>query len=58
MNTYTVQVAYLIYPKHDKFVIDHGAIANYRKGKPIDIKELEVKRSRHQTDSIWEIQTV
>ncbi|NJR75797.1 MAG: hypothetical protein HC773_23690 [Scytonema sp. CRU_2_7] len=36
-------------------VIDHGAIANYKKVKPIDIKELEVKRSRQQTDSIWEI---
>ncbi|MHC5932692.1 hypothetical protein [Nostoc sp.] len=36
-------------------VIDHGAIANYKKVKPIDIKELEVKRSRQQTDLIWEI---
>ncbi|MBG1272009.1 Rieske 2Fe-2S domain-containing protein [Nostoc sp. WHI] len=36
-------------------VIDHGAIANYKKVKPIDIKELEFKRSRQQTDSIWEI---
>ncbi|MEH1868186.1 MAG: Shedu anti-phage system protein SduA domain-containing protein, partial [Nostoc sp.] len=31
-------------------VIDHGAIANYKKVKPIDIKELEFKRSRHQTN--------
>ncbi len=36
-------------------VIDHGAIANYKKVKPIDIKELEFKRSRQQTESIWEI---
>ncbi|MBD2535322.1 hypothetical protein H6G97_40380 [Nostoc flagelliforme FACHB-838] len=36
-------------------VIDHGAIANYKKVKPIDIKELEFKRSRQQTNSIWEI---
>ena len=36
-------------------VIDHRAIANYKKVKPIDIKELEVKRSRQQTDSNREI---
>ncbi len=33
-------------------VIDHGAIANYKKVKPIEVKELEAKRSRQQTDSI------
>ncbi|MBD2535419.1 DUF1392 family protein [Nostoc flagelliforme FACHB-838] len=45
----------ILHATQKQIVIDHGAIANYKKVKPIDIKELEFKRSRQQTNSIWEI---